>query len=242
MEEFFDQEKAKAFVYLLSEGDNKNKAIISDDQVLVIRKNQRQLFSFKSISSLKSEYKKLLFPLILGGIVAPFAFLSYFANFFLPWIHLVGILGGMFLFYTGWLGKSSFTIVFKNGDELNYYLPAISKNLQAFIYFVNTLLVDTRDPGLRDLLFFEIEKENEDILFGNEENIDNQIQFPIVGFTYRQLTDMDKSFYGDKLLAINPTKAGREIKFMYDLRTNQMRPKLEGPVLEEAKVKISGSR
>ena len=238
MEDFFDQDEAKAFVYLLSEDDNKNKAIISEDQLLVIRKNQRQLFSFKSISSLKSENKKLLFPLILGGIVAPFAFLSYFANFFLPWIHLVAILGGMFLFYTGWLGKSSFTVVFKNGDELNYYLPAISKNLQAFIYFVNTLLVDTSDPGLRDLLFFEVEKE--DFLFGNKKNTDNQ--FPIVGFTYRQLTEIGKSVYGDKLLAINPAKAGKEIKFIYDLKTNQMRPELEGPVSGKAKVKISGGR
>ena len=235
MEEFFDQDKAKAFVYLLSDGDTKNKAIISEDELLVIRKNQKQLFSFKSISSLKIETKKLLFPLILGGIITPFAFLSYFANFFLPWVHLVAILGGMFLYYIGWFGKLSFTIIFKNGDELNYYLPAISNNLQAFIHFVNTLLVDTSDSEVRSLLFFEV--ENKDILFGNKKIANHP--FPIIGFTYRQLIDMGKSVHGEKLLAINPAKAGVEIKFTYDLKTNQMRPMLEGPVSEEAKVKIS---
>lgn len=236
MEEFFDQDKAKAFVYLLSDGDNKNKAIISDDQLLVIRKNQRQLFQFKSILSLKSETKKLLFPLILGGIITPFAFLSYFANFFLPWIHIVAILGGMFLFYNGWLGKSSFTIVFRNGDELNYYLPTISKNLQAFIHFVSTLLVDTSEAGLRNLLFFEV--DNAEVLFGDVKNTGHP--FPIIGFTYRQLMDIGKSVYEDKLLAIDPAKAGVEIKFVYDLKMNQMRPKLEASVSEEAKVKIYG--
>ena len=239
MEDFFDQDKAKAFVYLLSEDDNKNKIMISNDQLLVIRNNRKQLTSLNSISILKTENKKLLFPLIVGGIATPFAFLSYFVNIFHPLIHLISILGGMFLFYIGWVGKSAFTIVFKNGDELNYYLPSISINLLAFIDFFNTLQTDTSDSGLLDFLFFEVEKEYEDTLFGKDENRQNRQLFPLFGFTYKQLKHNNKSIYGETLFAINPIKAGREIKFSFDLKSNQMRPILEGPVSEESKVKIS---
>lgn len=239
MEDFFDQDEAKAIVYLLSEGDNNNKVIISDDQLLVIRKNHKKLILLKSISILKSENKKLLFPLILGGIVTPFAFLSNFTNLFHPLIHLISILGGMFLFYIGWIGKSAFTIVFKNGDEADFYLPSISKNLQAFIDFVNTLQTDTGDSSIRNLLFFEVEKEHEEALFGTSKIIKNKHLFPLFGFTYRQLKLESKSFFEENIIAINPIKAGREIKFSFDLKSNKMRPKLEGPVSAESKVNIS---
>ena len=119
MEDFFDRDKTDAFVYLLSEGDNKNIAMTSEEMLLVIRKNHRKVFLIKEISHLKNEIKKQLFPLILGGIITPFAFLSYFVNMFLPWIHLISVLVGILIFYVGWAGRSALTIVYKNGDELS---------------------------------------------------------------------------------------------------------------------------
>lgn len=241
MEEFFDRDKAKAIVYLLAEGDTKNKVLISDDQLLVIRKNKKEYLALADLSLLKSESKKMLFPLILGGIITPFAFLSYFVNLFHPWIHLLSIMSGMFLFYYGWVGKSAFSIVFKNGDELNFYLPAISNNLQAFIAFVNTLLKKTDDSGLRNLLYFEVEFKYEDLLVGKDEKSKNHQLFPLFGFTYDQFKNAGTSMYDRKVFAINPTEAGREIKFDFDLKTKVMRPKLEGPVLENSIVNPSKS-
>ena len=42
MEEFFDQEKTLAKVYFLSENDEKNKLLLSEEKLLVIRKNHRK--------------------------------------------------------------------------------------------------------------------------------------------------------------------------------------------------------
>lgn len=239
MEDFFDQDKAKAIVYLLSEGDNKNKVLISDDQLLIIRKNKKQHLDLKMLSTLKSENKKMLFPLILGGIITPFAFLSYFVNLFHPWIHLLSIMSGLFLFYIGWIGKSAFSIVFKNGDELNYYLPSISNYLQAFIDFVNTLLKESYDSGMQNLLFFEVEINHEGLLIEKDNKVKNEELFPLFGFTYNQLKNAGKSIYKNKIIAINPTAAGREIKFSFDQNKNELRPKLEGPVLEDSIVNTS---
>lgn len=231
MEDFFDQDKAKAFVYLLSEGDDTNKVFLSEEKLLVIRKNQRNTFALNELKGLKTETKKQLFPLIIGGIITPFAFLSYFVNLFLPWVHLISVMVGMLLFYLGWSGKNVMTLVYKNGDELNYYLPYISKNLQAFMDFVNVLLKNSSTSIHGDLLYFELEENDEDILFGRETK--KQI-FPLYGYTYDQVIQSRKSI--KQLTVIDPMKAGIEIKFSYDLNSNQMRPVIERSILPESNV------
>lgn len=236
MEDYFDQDKAKALVYLLAEGDDKNKAMISDEKLMVIQKGGKRSWDLNTISMLKTENKKLLFPLILGGIISPLAFLSFFANLFHPWFHLLTIMGGLFLLYFGWVGKSVLTIVFRNNNELNYYLSSISHNLSAFIDYVNMLQNKVGDESLRDLLFFE--KKHESMLFGSSTKLEGQEIFPIFGYTYKQTGEQGKSLHINNMVIIDPSKTGREIKFEYDLDSGQMRPKLEGPILASSKVKV----
>ena len=238
MEDFFDQNEAKAFVYLLSEGDDKNKLFISDEKLLIIRKNQRKTIVLRTLAGLNIDSKKQLLPLILGGIITPFAFLSYFVNLFMPWIHLISVMVGLLLFYLGWVGKSALILKFKNGDELLYYLPSISKNLTAFIDFVNAILMQTQSTKFADLIYFEIAENDTDAFFGKDEVKEKRI-FPIFGYTQDQLRNIKKST--KNIVAINPLKIGRELKFSYDLKTNQMRPILSGTVLPESKVDIGGS-
>jgi len=234
LENFFDQEKAIAIVYFLSENDEKNKLLISDQKLLVIRKNHKSIHALPKIASLKIEVKKYLFPLILGGIITPFAFLSYFVNIFHPWIHLLSVMLGMLLFYIGWTGKSAFTIVFKNTEEEIYYLPSVSKNLLAFVDFVNSLLKDRPTSIHENLMYFEVEKQNQALLFGESINSNFQM-FPLLGYTFRQLKNNRRTIKLSNIIAINPQKSGREIKFSYDLASGQMRPKLDGPILFESK-------
>lgn len=238
MEDFFDQNEAKAFVYLLSEGDDKNKLFISDEKLLIIRKNQRKTIVLKNVARLKIENKKQLLPLILGGIITPFAFLSFFINLFMPWIHLISVMVGLLLFYLGWVGKSALILKFKNGDELVYYLPSISKNLIAFIDFANAILQQTQSTIFADLIYFEIAENDTDAFFGKDKVKEERI-FPIFGYTQNQLKNLKKS--KKNIVGINPLKTGRELRFSYDLKTNQMRPILSGTVLPESKVDIGES-
>jgi len=224
-------------VYLHAEHDDNNKVMISDDLMLVFYKKKRNTFSLKSIRALKTERIKLLFPLVLGGIITPFAFLSVFVNLFYPWIHLFAIMLGLFLFYLGWSGKYSFTILFKNGDEIHHYLSSVSKNLEAFIDFVNTQLkkVNTSEPGLLDALFFELDQNQIDSFFGRSTT--NPKLFPLFGYTYQQIQQLRKSIVESGIICIDPLKSGREIKFHFDLTTNMMRPRLDGPVNKDSLLK-----
>ena len=237
MEEYFDQNRATAFVYLLSNGDEKNKILVSNELMLIIRGGNRKTFQLKEISSLRTENKKLLFPLILGGIITPFAFLSYFVNIFMPWFHLISILAGILLFYIGWAGRLALTIVYKNGDELHYYLPSISKNLFAFIEYVNSFLKGELQQKKSQYLFFIIQKEHINILINNDSTVSENI-FPLYGFTYDQFKLQNMIPETHELVILNPEKTGREIKFVYDINTSKMRPMLDGPVSAGARVEI----
>jgi len=239
LENYFDWEKAKAFVYLLSEGDDGNKLAITDELLLVNHNKHKSLFLLSQIVHVKAENKKMLFPLIVGGIITPFAFLSYFTNMFLPWIHLVFMLAGMFLFYVGWSGKSSLTILLKNGGEENFYLQSISRNLWAFIDFVNNILTNKSDQVLGTFLFFEIEKEDVDTFFGLSSKTENVSFYPVLGYTFGQWEKNSKRLGEENLIIVNPMLAGMEIIFSFDVSTNQMRPKLDGPISIASKVNIS---
>ena len=235
MEDFFEHSKTKAFVFLLSEGDPDNKMMISEDQIMIIRKGRKKIYVLQDIEKLKIENKKLLLPIIAGGIISPLAVLSYFVNMFHPLLHLISVMAGLFLFYIGWAGKSSLTIK-KRSYELNYYLPSISKNLEAFIEYVNALIKYPNNSDQRALLFFDLKKDSNTIIKNSKS--ENLSLFPILGYTYEQLQEQLEKQNFTKVGAIDPSKAGREIKIVYDPKTNQMRPNLEGPVLAESIVEI----
>jgi hypothetical protein len=87
LDDFFDFNSARARVFLHREGDQKSMALLSDSGLLVIYKGKRHLFQIENLKECRAEDKKLLFPLIVGGIMAPFAFLSFLIHPMQPWIH-----------------------------------------------------------------------------------------------------------------------------------------------------------
>lgn len=229
MEDFFDMDHARALVYLGAATDNKNKVLISDDQICIIYRNRKNVLPLASIRQLRTGHKKMLLPLILGGIITPFAFLSYFVNMFHPWIHLISVLIGLLLFYLGWNGRSAFILVFRNGDELLHYLPSISKNLDAFINYVNEYVKTSASHESANSIIVEIDPEEESALFG-EENRNIQNMFPIIGFTPAQYTRLKKQEKKKHSLTFDPLGSGREIRFKYDEASSQMRPLIDGPI------------
>ena len=229
MEEFFDLDQVRALVYLNTIGDNKNKLLISDDQLCVIHKGKKNVLELHSIRKLKTTNKKMLLPLILGGIITPFAFLSYFVNLFHPWIHLISILLGMFLFYAGWHGRSALLIVFRNGEELIHYLPTISRNLIAFVNYANDFIKSPGAGSTISSIFVEIDREQENILFGEMQE-DVSAVFPLMGFTQGQFKRWQKIKGEKQYYSFDPLKSGREIRFDYDLTTGEIRPVIDGPI------------
>jgi hypothetical protein len=236
VEDFFDQEKLKAKVFLLKDGDTSNMAMVTDGKLMVVREGKKMLFSLAEVKALESTNKKLLFPLILGGIVAPFAFLSYFTNMFHPLLHLLLTLLGLLLFYVGWAGRAGLLVRMSKGHEEIVYLPSISKHLLAFIDYINGRLSNSRNSGLYNFIFIEVVDGSYNWLYSKQAQ---NTKFPCLGYTYKQL--MNVPVLPLNVIAINPELAGREIRFVFDVGINEMRPQIDGPVNESALIKISDS-
>jgi hypothetical protein len=130
----------------------------------------------------------------------------------------------MLLLYIGWTGKSAVTVIFKNEETSHFYLPSVSKNLQAFIDFSNDLLNTNKYYDDRSLLFFKI---------------DQKTIYPLFGYTFGQFNSEKDKLRIEDFTVIDPQKAGVEIKFEYDHFAGQMRPKLTGPPSKAAIVEYS---
>ncbi|MDZ7607587.1 MAG: hypothetical protein U5K79_18810 [Cyclobacteriaceae bacterium] len=232
-DDFFDFNSARARVFLLREGDQKSMALLSDSGLLVIYKGKRHLFQTESIKQCRAEDKRLLFPLIVGGIMAPFAFLSFLIHPMQPWVHLVSIIAGMVLFYIGWTGKPAMVILLKNKEEVIFYLPSISMNLQAFMDFANMMISPGNKQLFSSLIYIELPVGSES-LFNTEQPVSTL--FPLFGYTYQQLSARMESM--TNLIAIDPMQSGREIKFEYDSATQLFRPQIDGPLRPESRVEI----
>jgi hypothetical protein len=155
---------------------------------------------------------------------------------FHPFFHLVFTLMGLLLFYIGVAGRAALVVLMSKGDEEFVYLPSISNNLLAFLDYINGQLINTGDAGLNKFIFIEIVKSSYSWLYGQNE--EQQDKFPCWGYTYHQLTKI--SGLRSKVIAINPELAGREIRFVFDVKLNEMRPQIDGPVKEESLVRLSG--
>lgn len=233
MEDFFDFEKLKATVFLLTEGDKKNMAMISDEHLMVLRNGRKHLFQFMKIMEVSAEIKKFLLPLLLGGIFTPFALLSYFTNMFHPMVHLIATLLGLLLFYIGWNGRAVLIIRLNGNVEELVFLPGISNNLMAFIDFLNGLIKSKDLTALSGMIFFDMDKRGLFTMNSNSENA-----YPIFGYTYQQILKLKKA--KGSLIVIDPEKAGREVRFIFDPETNEMRPAIDGPLDRKAEVNTSG--
>jgi hypothetical protein len=96
-------------------------------------------------------------------------------------------------------------------------------------------LVNTGDAGLNKFIFIEIEKSRYSWLY--EQNEEQKDKFPCWGYTYQQLTKTPG--LRSKAIAVNPELAGREIRFVFDAKLNEMRPQIDGPVNADALVQLS---
>ncbi len=232
MEDFFDLDKIKAKVHLLQDGDSKNVVMTTDEKLMVVRKGVRHVYGLNELNSLSTGNKKLLLPLIIGAIMAPFAFSSSFANVFHPIVHLIFTLLGLLLFFIGWVGKSTLSINFRNGVEEFYFLPYISKNLQAFIVYINSQLGFGKE-GIGHLIFVENEYDNEEWLTSKNQR---ESHFPIYGYTYQQY--IEKRDMLQNVVAIDPGEAGLEIRFEYDEKQKLMRPKINSPIDKKSIIEV----
>jgi len=224
-EDYFDLDKVKAKVYLRMDGDSNNMMMLTDEKMMLKNKGKKQVYDLSAVKSLGTGNKKLLLPVLLGAVIAPFSFISYFTNIFHPMIHLIFTLLGLLLFFIGWMGRSTLVIYLPRGHEDFIFLPSITKNLNAFIEYANHQLRMEGNTTYKDLIFLEKDTHGMHWLYDEKSK---EKRFPVFGYTYQQVRQHPDLM--GKVIAIDPFQAKREIKFEFDNTTKMMRPKIEGTI------------
>lgn len=120
--------------------DEQNKCTLTSERLYVVRKGKHYSFELDEITQVAFKQKKLLFPLILGGVVGSLFLIAGFNFLINIWLALIIGLAGMLLFYYGWVGSQTLVIHTKV-KEFDIFIDQITSPLKAFVAMVNEYFI-----------------------------------------------------------------------------------------------------
>ncbi len=134
-----DFEETIAIAYLREAEDRDNKCMLTSERLKVVYRGKLHGFERHHIKELGFNHRRLLLPLVSGGITAPFSLLAIFLNLYNPWPLMFMLFLGMALFYLGWQQHPVLTVT-DTVKAHDFFLEEISPNLNAFVSFAQQLI------------------------------------------------------------------------------------------------------
>jgi hypothetical protein len=222
--------------YIHHENDEKNKCELTDRKLIVIKKGKRSEFAIENLTSITSNQRKLLIPIIFSGILTPLILVGFFKGFFHPLIALIFIISGVFSFYIGWMGEKALTINLLMSHR-DFPVSQITEHLSSFMEYVNQYLQD--ESIYKRVLYLVF---NKDKLQGNDLEIclsKNAHERKL--YSYWQIRDL---FLSGNLneetsyILLDPLKVGSEVKYQKKPGDQGLTPVIKGTIDLKAVMKI----
>ncbi len=241
-------EKIKAFCYLGKSDDDQNKILLGDHELIIIQKGKSHQFELNLIKEINFNDRKLLLPLVTGGILAPLSFVGIIENTFSAWLLLILFFVGLISFYYGWRGITALTInIFFN--EQDFPLHQISQNLKVFVDFINPLLPANKDLKKKESMIyhFALEKSwKKQLKEGNYKPDSLNKQGYINASSWEQIKATYYKHFSRPnqllIIVIDPLKVKSEIKYENSSEGDQLYPHIYGPLNQDAISKIETVR
>jgi len=227
----------QAVCYLYKEGDEKNKALLTADKLYIIHRKRPFEFELANIKGFSFNVRKLMAPLITGGVTASLSFVALFKDVFDPYVVAFTLTTGLLLFYYGWTGQLVFTVSTRIKDY-DFSIPGITDNLKAFTGFLTGMSLIGRKAGSQPLTFFVFMKKEEwskardhagDILLHPK---------PFRLYTRDQAINRRGN---DVAIEIDPLKTNHGVKYIRNPRTGRLAPHLMGDLNRDAIVRVEES-
>jgi hypothetical protein len=236
-QDHIDESAAKAIVFLHQRNDHKNKAMVTAEDLVIVRKSKPHFYKIENIKSLSFRQRKFLLPLVAGGILTPLGIVAMFGNYFNPYIVVLLILTGIYLLYEGFVDRWSLNIQgFSNEESIS--LLYVSDNLRAFIDFVSGHLPhvadSTREKGYLYLVIPETLWKTPD----QEGPIDLGSAM-YQAYTQEQWVRSKRSVDPDQVVLVaDPWRAPVRIHYENDRESGMLRPHITGLVPRETIVNV----
>jgi len=132
-------EKTIAIVYLHQAEDRENKCMLTSERLILVYRGKPFSFDRKYIRDLYFSQRRLLLPLVTGGIGAPLSLLAIFMNLYNPWPLMFIFFLGMALFYLG-LQQHPVLTVKDTVKEHDFFLKEKTTNLKEFLSFARQVI------------------------------------------------------------------------------------------------------
>ncbi|WKN33265.1 DUF952 domain-containing protein [Porifericola rhodea] len=123
-----------AIAYLHEAEDKENKCILTSQRLVVVYKGKVFSFDKEHIKALSFGQRRIMLPLVSGGIMAPLSLLAIFLNLYNPWPLMFVFFLGSALLYLGWQ-QHPVLVVRDSVKDHDFFLNDISPNLKAFLSF-----------------------------------------------------------------------------------------------------------
>ncbi len=132
-------EKTIAIVYLHRAEDQDNKCMLTSERLIVVYRGRPYSFERQHIRDLYFSWRRLLFPLVAGGISAPLSLLAIFMNLYNPWPLMFIFFLGLALFYLG-LQQHPVLTIKDTVKEHDFFLREKTPNLKEFLSFARQVI------------------------------------------------------------------------------------------------------
>ena len=223
--------------------DNKNdQLILTHDKLIVIFNGKSQVFYRSSILKLILTKKKLIIPLLIGGIGASMSIIAMSMGWYYRQLNLMIIFLFLGILYYGITGKDALEL-FEKGHStiflLNKTLPSIQKFLSVFNSSQAHLQYTSQNfiYHLADTKEWEGQLTSDYFTPGNFEN---------EGFVHAsnatQVKETYQKYYSNKdaivLLTIIPEFLSGQLKYEFNSARNKAFPHIYAPINKTAIVRL----
>jgi len=199
--------------------DEQNKCTLTSERLYVVRKGKHYSFELDEITQVGFKQKKLLFPLILGGVVGSLFLIAGFNFLINIWLALIVGLAGMLLFYYGWVGSQTLVIHTKV-KECDIFIDQITSPLKAFVGLVNEYFILGKSKTLQ---YYIIMSESEWTEASSLGYVDEQP-------TGRRLHTADRKPENLLVFLLDPTEVPNQINYLMEESSNEVLPYIFGRI------------
>jgi hypothetical protein len=116
------------------------KMVLTDRRLLVSDEGEQHVFSLERILHIQVIFRRLMGPLLIGGIVGPLAFVGTYRNMLAFWPGIALCCVCMLLGYYGYQGSYQVSIQRKDGTNFQFFIDRQTEALHLFVHYVNNIL------------------------------------------------------------------------------------------------------
>lgn len=118
---------------------------LSDQKLVIVRPRRRDEFLLRNIRQVQLSFRRLLFPMVVGGIFAPLGVVAYFYRYMATWPGLAMVIVSIMLFVYGLRGTCQVS-VHHHSAVVNLFADEEHPRLRQLVELANQYAAQAREP------------------------------------------------------------------------------------------------